>query len=188
MIETSPPALPTQEDYRRYDRIWKRVTPSLDPYPAVRAAQPPAAETADASCRMGGEPTEASELEGMIRDAIESAQVYRSLAPLAPTAEGRRLMLRLASEEAAQVKTLQSAYFLLTGGTYAVTVVLPPQPKLLWRDRLRERWHAAACGGMRYARAAEGTADVCRKRLFSSLSADAYRRAEQLQRLLAREL
>lgn len=188
MIETSPPALPTQEDYRRYDRIWKRVTPSLEPYPAVRTAQPPAAETADAPCRMVGGQAEAAELEGMIRDAIESAQIYRSLAPLAPTAEGRRLMLRLASEEAEQVRTLQSAYFLLTGGTYAVTVVLPPQPKLLWRDRLRERWQAAACGGRRFERAAEGMADACLRRLFSTLSADAYRRAERLQSLLAREL
>ena len=26
----------TQEDYVRYDRVWQRVAPELDPYPAVR--------------------------------------------------------------------------------------------------------------------------------------------------------
>lgn len=30
---------PTEYDYRMYDRIWQRVSPDLDPYPDVRAAQ-----------------------------------------------------------------------------------------------------------------------------------------------------
>lgn len=35
---------PTEYDYRMYDRIWQRVSPSLDPYPDVRAAQTGAPE------------------------------------------------------------------------------------------------------------------------------------------------
>jgi len=36
---------PTEYDYRMYDRIWQRVSPSLDPYPDVRAAQAAAPES-----------------------------------------------------------------------------------------------------------------------------------------------
>jgi len=34
---------PTTYDYRMYDRIWKRVSPDLDPYPEIRAASENAA-------------------------------------------------------------------------------------------------------------------------------------------------
>ncbi len=97
-------------------------------------------------------------------------------------------MQRLASDETGHVKALQAALFLLTGGTYPVTVVLPPQPKLLWRDRLRERWHEEARGGAAYARAAERTPDRCLEKLYERLSADEYRYAEALARLLEKSL
>ena len=97
-------------------------------------------------------------------------------------------MRALASDETAHARTLQAAYFLLTGGTYAVTVVLPPQPKLPWRDRLRERYHEETSGGCNYARAAKGTEDVCLKKMFLGLSEDEYRHAERLRAMLERAL
>ena len=36
---------PTEYDYRMYDRIWQRVSPGLNPYPDVRAAQANAPQT-----------------------------------------------------------------------------------------------------------------------------------------------
>lgn len=32
--------LPTEEEYRSYDRVWQRVSPELNPYPEVRGARP----------------------------------------------------------------------------------------------------------------------------------------------------
>ena len=127
-------------------------------------------------------------LRTFLRDELADAQTYRALARQAPTPEGRRLMQRLASDETAHAKALQTAHFLLTGGTYPVTVVLPPQPKLLWRDRLRERYHEETRGGAAYERAAERTRDVCLRRLLERLSADEYRHAEMLEKLLEKTL
>ncbi len=193
MAETEMSALPTEEDYRRYDRIWRRVSPEHDPYPEMRAAarsglpEPDNAETEP--CRMVGDPSrEAEAIRGFLRDELADAQTYRCLAARAPTAEAKRVMRALASDEAAHARTLQAAYFLLTGGTYAVTVVLPPQPKLPWRDRLRGRYHEETCGGFNYARAVEGTEDVCLRRMFSGMSKDEYRHAERLRALLERAL
>lgn len=193
-------ALPTEADYRKYDRIWRRVSPELDPYPVVRAAQgkplappgppapprPPAPENGE--CMGATAENEAEALREFLRDELADAQTYRYLARQAPTPEGRRLMQRLASDETGHAKALQTALFLLTGGTYPVTVVLPPQPRLLWRDRLRERYHEETRGGAAYARMAERMTDRCLKKLCERLSADEYRHAEQLERLLEKTL
>ena len=178
MIETTPSALPAREEHQRYEAIWQRVSPSLTPYPAVPAEQP---------CRAGGE-REAELLCAFLQDELADAQTYRCLAALAPSAEGRRLMRRLASDEQAHAKRLQAAYFLLTGGCCRVTVVLPPQPRLLWRDRLRERYREECRGAARYESAAGETADVCLSRLLLSLSADEYRHAEALREHLSNTL
>lgn len=198
MSELTPSTLPTEADYRRYDRIWRKVSPELDPYPEVRASQPDVTmeprpstlpDAADANCCMGAAAqTEVDTIRGFLRDELADAQTYRYLAAIAPTPEGRRGMRQLASEEMGHAKTLQSVHFLITGETYPITVVLPPQSKQLWRDRLRGRYHEETCGGFRYARAAEETADVCLRRIFERLSADEYRHAEWLRRLLEKTL
>lgn len=193
-------ALPTEEDYRRYDRIWRKVSPELDPYPEVRAEQteqPHAADSglltlpgaeSDPCCMGSAAQAELEVIEGFLRDELGDAQTYRYLAAHAPTAEGKRVMRRIAEDETGHVRTLRSVYFLITGETYSVTVVLPPQPKLPWCDRLRARYHEEACGGFNYERAAEETTDFCLKKLFAELSKDEYRHAELLRRLLAKAL
>lgn len=198
MSENAPQALPLTEDYRRYDRIWKRVSPGLDPYPEVRGAQPeltmepqlPVAPGANGeSCCLGGNDVNGLEmLRGFLRGELADAQTYRYLAAIAPSQEGKRVMRRLAADETGHARTLQSVIFLITGGTYQVSVVLPPQPRLPWRDRLRERWHEEACGGTNYARAAEETDDVCLRRILEGLSADEYRHAELLRGLIEKAL
>ncbi len=183
MGEYEMAALPIEQDYRRCERIWRRVSPGLAPYPDA-GAEP---ERRVPSGARGAEDG-AEAVRGFLRDELADAQVYRCLARQAPTGEGRRLMLRLAGEEAGHARALQAAYFLLTGGTYAVAVVLPPQPKRRWCDALRERYHEETGGTLAYARAAEGTEDPCRARLYERLSADECRHAEQLRALLERTL
>ena len=53
---------------------------------------------------------------------------------------------------------------------------------------LRERYHAEACGGYNYARAGEETLDLCLGKLFAAMSADEYRHADILMRLLGRRM
>lgn len=197
MSELAPQPLPTEEDYRRYDRIWHKVSPELDPYPEVRATRGAATASPlpdtlgradDALCCMSGAPGEMEVIRGFLRDEVADAQTYRYLASLAPTQEGKRLMRQITSEETGHVRTLQSVCFLITGETCPAAVLLPPQQRLLWRDRLRGRYHEETCGGANYARAAEGTADVCLRNIFQRLSADEYRHAEWLRRLLEKAL
>lgn len=64
---------PETYDFRKYDQIWRRVAPNLEPYPdlrepavpadgapasgaAPRASQPPAGEDLEHLARCGGEP------------------------------------------------------------------------------------------------------------------------------------
>lgn len=199
-------ALPTEADYRRYDRIWQRVSPELTPYPEARAAQggaamerrpakpssPPSLPDRPSPPSPPARPDAAPEttdlIRGFVREELAEAQTYRYLAGQSPTAEGRRLMQRLAADETAHVKTLQAAYFLLTGETYRVTVVLPPQPRLPWQDRLREQYHASSRSGAAYERAAEETRDKGLRQMFERLSKDEYRHAEQLRGLIEKTL
>lgn len=195
MADLAAPALPGEEDYQRYDRIWQRVSPELNPYPEARGPRPPVPGKGEPRppvpgrgeppfCRPGGATPE--ELQEYLRDELADAQIYRHLAPLAPTMEGKRVMRALAEDEAGHAKALQAAYYLLTGRTYPVTVVLPPQTKLPWRDRLRERWHEESRGGKRYDLAADRAGDRCLGQLFTRLAQDEYRHAEQLRKLLER--
>lgn len=189
-----------EADYQKYDQIWQRVSPELNPYPEARAAREQAARAEEAQlltlpgaerdpCCMGSAAQADLEvIEGFLRDELADAQTYRYLAAHAPTAEGKRVMRQIAADEAGHVRTLRAVYYLITGETYAVTVVLPPQPKLPWRDRLRARYHEEACGGFNYARAAEETTDVCLKEIFDRLSQDEYRHAAQMRGLLEKAL
>lgn len=191
MSETAASALPTEEEYRRYDRVWQRVSPSLTPYPRLRAAAEPGGAQAPepVSPRAGGAGRgEAETIRGLLCDELAEAQSYRALAQIAPSAEGRRLMRCLASAEAAHAGELRAALFLLTGETCGVTVVLPPQPRLLWRDLLRERYRAEVAGAHAYERAATETADACRRELFAGLAREECRHAGQLRRLVAKTL
>ncbi len=194
MEEKTAPALPDEEEYRRYDRIWRRVSPELNPYPEVRAPRPPAAPPRPPRREDDGKPERpdgppgAEALRELLRDELSAAQTCRYLARQAPSPEARRTMLRLAAEEAGHAKTLQALHFLLTGETYPVTVVLPPQARLPWRDRLRELWHAEADAASSYARAAERTRDASLRAAYERLSADERRHAETLQRLLEKAL
>ena len=57
-----------------------------------------------------------------------------------------------------------------------------------WCPALRERYHAAACNGLNYERAAEETIDVCLKKLLRELGEASYRQAEVLLRMLERSI
>ena len=53
---------------------------------------------------------------------------------------------------------------------------------------LRALYHGEACAGYNYARAGEETLDLCLGKLFAAMSADEYRHAETLLKLLGRKM
>ena len=53
-----------------------------------------------------------------------------------------------------------------------------------WRQALRECYQETVCTGLRYAGAAKKTADPCLSRLLEEMSAEVYRRARELLRML----
>ena len=193
-------ALPTEEDYRRYDRIWRKVSPEMDPYPEVRAEQTAPPNDSDSKlltlpgaesnpCCMGSAAQgELEVLQGFLRGEIADARIYRTLARCAPHAEMRRTFWKLAEEEAGHARQLQAANYLITGECYRVSVCFTPQKMKGCCETLRERYHEEVCGGFNYERAAEETTDFCLKKLFDSLSKDEYCHADRLRNLLAKAL
>ena len=203
-------------DFRRYDRLWQRVAPGLEPYPSAGgetgaaaaggAAEPPApaaaAPAAPASavpadrlpgaaedpCCMGSAAGEMlAVLTGFTEEELEDQRQLLALARQAPSWARQRLR-ELAAEEGAHVKRLLAAHYLITGTCYRPAVAVSRPAGGGWCERLRERYHAAACNGLNFARAAEGTTDPCLRRLLEELSQAEYRQAEAMTALLERSL
>ena len=191
-------------DFRQHDRLWQRVNPALEPYPETAAetiparggqiAQPPASSgsltAAQESQLPGAEPnpccmgTEAAELlavlEGYIEEELEDRRRYLALSRQAP-AWARQTLRDIAEEEGGHARRLLAA-------RYLINVVRGQLDLGDWCEALRQCYHEKACGGLNYARTADGTADICLAKLMNELSADEYRHAEQVMGLLERSL
>ena len=203
---------PEAYDFRKYDQIWQRVAPNLEPYPDLRedavpaaapltpAAAPAAAQpAADASmeqlpdaeanpCCMG---TAAREdlgvLEGFIEVELADRRTYQAFVRRAP-AFARGTLRDLANASGAAARRLMVAYYLITGTCYRPAVACGRIALGSWCPALRERYHVEACNGMNYLRAGEETTDPCLGRLLKELGEASYRQADALMALLERAL
>ena len=197
---------PEAYDFRKYDRIWQRVAPDLEPYPdlrqeesAVPAAAAPAQEAAPAMetlpgaaadpCCMGSAAQEELEvLFGFIEVELSDRRAYLALARQAP-AFARGTLRDMAAAAGAAAKRLAAACYLITGECRQPSVAAgAARTGQAWCTALRERYHAEACNGMNYLRAGEETLDPCLGRLLTELGESAYRRADRLMVLLERSL
>ena len=163
-----------QADLDRYDRVWKRVAPALEPYPETAAALPGAEAN---PCCMGSEAQEDLEvLAGFLEEELANRRKFLALAGQAP-AWAWQTLRDLSDECAARARRLAAVYYLITGRQYAPAAPAAGAdrfPAVDLRPALRQAWHTLACGGMNYLRAAEGTADTCLARVFSELGENAY--------------
>ena len=209
---------PQVYDYRQYDRVWQRVAPDLEPYPGVRPAAaaaaseppaPPAPPTPPAAtpekppsappesqlpgaqpnpCCMG---TAAGEmlavLAGFIEESLSDRQFFLAIARQSPP-WARQKLRDIAADKASHARRLLAVHYLITGQCYRPAVHRGPVCVGQWCAALRERYHLEACSGFNYARAADGTTDPCLSRLLNELSADEYRHADTILRLLERSL
>ena len=192
-------------DYRRCERVWQRVDPTLDPYPDVRAAAAMAADTpgdglsaaernaeltlpgaqADPCC-MGTAALESLEvLQGFIREELADRRTYHFLARRAPTAEARQVFRAIASDEGRHARRLLAAVYLITGERYCPAICYTPLRCDGYCAALRERYHEEVCGGFNYHRASQETLDPCLQQLLLAFSQDEYRHANAMLCLLS---
>ena len=205
---------PEVYDFRQYDRIWQRVAPTLEPYPTPNSAASTAVPAVSASsldaapnmpavqpqqdshlpgaapdpCCMGSAAAEMLEvLTGFIEEELTDRRYLLALSKQAP-AWARQQLREIAAEDAGHARRLMAVHYLITGECYRPSISCDRLRISHWCSALRTQYHNEACGGLNYARAAEGTIDPCLRKLLNELSADEYRHAESLLRLLERSL
>ena len=202
-------------DYRRYDRVWQRVSPTLEPYPGCPCGAeetPQHANTAHTApqttaltpaqvrqesqlpgaevnpCCMGSAAEEMlGVLTGFIEEELADRRYYLVLMRCAP-AWARQTLRTIADEEWGHAKRLMAVYYLITGECYRPNVPCGHVSIDRWCPALRSRYHEEACGSMNYIRAAEGTTDICLSRILKELGAEEYHHAELIAALLERSL
>ena len=187
-------------DYERCRAIWQRVAPEQEPYPAAASA-PAAAPQSDTSseltlpgaqadpCCMGSDATLSVEvLKGFLREELGDAQVYACLAARVPRREMARTLRAMAEDEKRHARDLAAAIYLIDGTAYCPRVCVEQPDTCDLCALLRKLYHAEACGGYNYARAADETLDLCLGKLFAAMSEDEYRHAGLLMKLLGRRL
>lgn len=183
-------------DFRRYDRIWQRVAPALEPYP--EGSPPPGAQTTALESRLPGAEenpccmgTAAAELlevlTGYIEEELDDQRYYQALQHCAPPwAKGT--LQRIGEEEGRHAKRLMAVHYLITGKCYSPAIPCGRIRVEGWCPALRRRYHAEACGGLNYARTADETTDICLRKLLMELSREEYRHAEMISHLLERSI
>ena len=211
-------------DFRRYDQVWKRVGPQMEPYPAgqsVEGAATPAAPAGSAqgaaestiepgaSLALAQEPqlpgeqlpgaqpdpccmgTAASEildvLTGFIRDELEDRRNFLAMARRAPV-WARNTLRKIAEDETQHARRLMAVYYLITGSCYHPEEECQCVYTERWCQALRQRYHEKACSALNYARAADGTTDVCLAKLLNDLSAQEYYHGDLLLAMLERSM
>ena len=163
-------------DYDSCRRVWQRVSPELDPYPAGEgSADCPAAPAPDLK-----------RLQELIEGELGDRRAYLCAARCAPHPAARRTLQRMAADEGAHARRLLAVYYLACGQCYRPALPSGPAESLPWRALLRQRYHSEVCGGMNYARTADSTPDHCLAELLNGLSAAEYRHAERIRGLLER--
>ena len=139
-------------------------------------------------CCMGSAAAEMLEvLTGFVEGELADQRYYQTLARQAPS-WARQQLRDIAADEGSHARRLMAVYFLITGECYRPIISCDRIYLPGWCAALRERYHEEACGGLNYARAAEGTTDPCLARLLDELSADEYRHADTMLRMLERSL
>ena len=173
-------------DEREQERIWEKVSPEMRPFPPRRKK---AEEAESRTCCMGNE-ADVPRLVSFLREEQASLRAERVLANRTGTPAARRHFARFAKEREARIRRIRAALFLITGeSAYPEprSAAMLPVRRSTW-EALRERYHAEACDGFNYGRAADETEDLCLRSLYAGLSEESYSHAEEIETLLAEML
>lgn len=164
------------------------VTPAMPAQPVI----PPQAGLlpgADANpCCMGTAAAEMLDvLTGYIEAALSDRRYILALVRQAPS-WARQTLRDIAADLQSQARSLAAAHYLITGQCYHPSVSTERIYTGRWCPALRERYHAAACAGLNYARSAGDVVDPCLAKLLEDYSKQSYAHAEKLMELLQRSL
>ena len=99
-----------------------------------------------------------------------------------------RLLRRIANDKQCAARDMCTAYYLITGQCYTPAISVEQMQWDSLAAALRSCYHQEACNGFNYARAADGTADLCLQKLFTKLSQQAYKRADEVMCALGQVL
>lgn len=139
-------------------------------------------------CCMGSAASEMLDvIIGYIEAALSDRRQLLALVRQAPS-WARQTLRDIAADLQTQARQLMTVHYLITGGCYRPSVSTECIYVGRWCPALRERYHAAACSGMNYARSAEDTTDPCLTKLLEDLSEQSYGHAEELMGLLQRSI
>ena len=145
-------------------RVWERVAPEpQEPEPAW-------------------EPDIVVRLRGFIENERDEAAVYGLLALKTRGSRAEKTLRSIAEEEKRHERRLQSAYFLLTGDTYAPPARHPSAPYLL--KTLRERYMGETAGAEAYDRAAAEVPDEGIQATLREIAADERRHGALLRSII----
>mgnify|MGYP001632783451 CR=1 FL=1 len=122
-------------DYESCRRVWRRVSPELDPYPEERE---------EAGCPAAPAP-DLKGLQEMIEGELGDRRAYLEAARRAPNPAARRMMQRMADREGAHARRLLAVYYLACGQCYRPALASGPGETLPWRQLLRQRYHQEVC-------------------------------------------
>lgn len=165
-------------DYESCRRVWRRVSPELDPYPEEKEATDcPAAPAPD----LKG-------LQEMIEGELGDRRAYLETARRAPNPAARRMMQRMANREGAHARRLLAVYYLACGQCYRPALASGPGETLPWRQLLRQRYHQEVWAARQYDQAAQSVGDPCLAGLFRELSREEDCHARQLLGLLEQNI
>ena len=126
-------------------------------------------------------------LTGFVEEELGDRRYYLALARQAPVWARQRLR-DIAADEGGHARRLMAAHYLITGECYRPAIACGHIAIDRWCPALRERYHMEACGGMNYARSADGTTDVCLAGILRQFSEDEYRHAATVSAMLERSL
>lgn len=181
-------------DYAGCARVWQRVSPELEPYPAVAYDEVSGREEnlpgaiADPCC-MGTQAAVSLEvLRGFVRAELSARHTYLALSRSAPVMEARRTFRTLAEDETRHARQLLGVLYLITGAYDRPVMQHAPLPDEGYCPMLRRLYHEEACGSFNYRRAAEEAQDVCLRTIFGALADDEQRHADAVLALLARTM
>lgn len=192
-------AASSAEDYRKYDQIWRRVSPDLNPYPEVRQESDASGGAVESGqnleklpgaqadpCCMGSAAMESLQvLEGFLEDERAGRQYLLHFADRLKNPRAVRVLRQIAAQKAVHVRLLAAAYYLITGTSYAHTIQVPVPAEGTYGETLRRAYHEAACLGLNYLRAADGTGDLCLQHMFQKMGTESFQQANQLLQLLS---
>lgn len=151
---------PQPYDYRQYDRIWQRVAPRLEPYPApaapqtgggarhgraaefhaVHTGEPAARRRSQNPCCMGTAAADMLDvLTGFIEESLTDRQYFLAAARQGP-AWARQRLRDMAADEAAHARRLMAVHYLITGSCYRPALSRDRICIGQWCPALRERY------------------------------------------------